>query len=81
MRWTGWLSYKGQFFSCQAWAHTSVAMRNGFFGCRDESDMEERGWVRLWGVGQSPEFSSERRLSAEQRNWMSMNGFCLEDYD
>ena len=81
MHTTGWLSRRGEFYPCDQWDHLNAGYGNDFFGCRDESDMEERGWVRLWGVGQVPEFSNERRLSAEQRNWMSMNGFCLEDYD
>ena len=74
---TGWLDRSGRFYLCEMWEHSGVPSE---MGCTD-SELEERGWVRLWGVGESPEFSSERRLSAEQRNWMSRMGFCLEDYD
>lgn len=79
---TGWLSPDGKFTPCSNWGHDGIAwLVLHYGGYKDQSDMEEHGWVRLWGAGQDPEFSSERRLSVDQRNWMSRKGFRLEDYD
>lgn len=75
--WTaGWLSYSGQFYPCSCWEHDEWTRKNLSV---ESNEAEEKGWVRLWGVGEIPEFSSERRLSEWQRETMTRMGFTIGD--
>jgi hypothetical protein len=74
----GWLSYSGEFMPCNSWEHDIWIFEN--LGL-SSNEAEERGWVRLWGVGELPEFSNERSLSQWQRDTMTRMGFNLEWYD
>ncbi len=74
----GWLDRSGRFTPCRSWLHDQVA--DLIFGLEGNT-LETRGWVKLWGIKSDPQFSNEKNLSAEQRNWMSRRGFNLEGYD
>lgn len=69
---TGWLSRDGRFYGCPDVFHDVIAycvlgMKVG--------DIEGLGWARVHGTW----FVCERRLSAEQRNWLQENGFTVYD--
>lgn len=70
---SGWLSRSGEFFGCPSKFHDIVAYC--VLGTK-VAELEKRGWVR---IHDSNWFVCEHRLSAEQRNWLSMNGYKVLD--
>ena len=72
---SGWLSRDGVFYGCPSWLHDTLAycvlgMRVG--------DIEQTGWVRVYDHSR---FTCGIRLSAEQRNYLSQNGYrVLESF-
>jgi len=75
---TGWLAYCGQFIPCDAWHHDRWARK--VIGV-DENELEMRGWVKIWGVTQDPQFSNEQHLSHWQRDWLDRHGIDTENYE
>jgi hypothetical protein len=73
----GWLTPDGIYYHCEYQEHMIVA---AFIFNRLERSLEVSGWVKL-----NPEclngWHCEQRLTAEQRNWLSLNGFLIDDYD
>ncbi|MBI5588152.1 MAG: hypothetical protein HY889_07290 [Deltaproteobacteria bacterium] len=69
---TGWLSRDGRFYGCPAVHHDVIAYC--VLGMK-VADLEEMGWARVY----SNRFTCEKRLSAEQRNWLSENGHRVFD--
>ncbi len=69
---TGWLSRDGRFYGCPSVHHDVIAFC--VLGIK-VSDLENMGWTRVY----SDRFTCEKRLSAEQRNWLSANGHKVYD--
>lgn len=69
---TGWLSRDGRFYGCPPVHHDVLAFC--VLGTK-VSDLENMGWTRVY----SNRFTCEKRLSAEQRNWLSENGHKVYD--
>jgi hypothetical protein len=69
---TGWLSRDGRFYGCPAVFHDVLA--NCVLGIK-VPELEDQGWARVHGTW----FVCEKRLSAEQRNWLLQNGFTVYD--
>lgn len=71
---SGWLSRDGGFYGCPEKYHDLAAYI--IIGLKVK-DLENTGWVR---VHDSTRYVCEKRLSAEQKNWLSMNGFKIYDF-
>lgn len=70
---SGWLSPYGRFFGCPQIFHDLLA--NIVIGMK-VAELERLGWVRVFD---SQRFTCERRLSPEQRNWLSERGYRFTD--
>lgn len=71
---SGWLSRDGRFYGCPSYLHDTFVMC--MLGMRVK-EVEAAGWVR---VHNSSRFACEQRISEEQRNWLSENGYNVPDY-
>lgn len=70
----GWLSPTGEFYPCGVAEHTKIAYRLS----SHEHKLECEGWVRI--VNDAPLGAIyEAKLSAEQRNWLSIRGYELDE--
>lgn len=69
----GWLNRNGRFFGCPTYYHDQLAE---FMLGLDVTELENTGWVRVKG---SNYYSCLKRLSAEQRNWLSIKGYKVYD--
>lgn len=74
----GWLSPQGSWYGCDSRDHDIVAY---LILNKEVGDLEKRGWCRVYGFGDELQFTCRKRLTAEQRNWLSMKGFTVEDGD
>ena len=82
----GWLDRDGRFHGCFDAHHDYYAR---YVLKKEVGDLEATGWVRVytkkkdadmqWFVGGVS--TKSIRLSADQRNWLSHNGYTVEDYD
>jgi len=70
---SGWLSRTGRFWGCPAIHHDIFA--RCVLGMK-VVDLERLGWAR---VLDSQRFVCEQRLSEDQRNWLSENGYEVLD--
>lgn len=71
---SGWLSRDGRFYGgCPSIHHDVIA--HCVLGMK-VGDMEDGGWARVYD---SNRFTCEKRLSAEQRNWLLQKGHELSD--
>lgn len=70
---SGWLCRCGKFFGCPVCFHDVIAAI--VLGMK-VAELEKKGWAR---VLDSRRFVCDHRLSAEQRNWLSLNGFKIPD--
>lgn len=70
---SGWLSRYGRFYGCPSYHHDNVA--HLVLGMTVQ-ELENRGWVRVFDERW---FTCQQRLSAEQRNWLSENGYVVHD--
>lgn len=90
---SGWLSRSGKFYGCPKVGHEFCAQ----VVIKENSiELEKKGWIKVncaaddgkssWGM-EIPTWSRglsgnwDRKLSAEQRNWLQMNGHKIEDWD
>lgn len=71
---SGWLSRDGRFYGCPQRFHDTLAYC--VLGAR-VSELENSGWVRVYTANH---FVCEHRLSAEQRNWLSLKGYKVQDF-
>lgn len=71
----GWLSREGRHYPCSHCEHFTLAHQLG----HGEIILERDGWVKVFCEGESGYFCNRRLLTAEQRNWLSLNGYLLED--
>ena len=71
----GWLSPEGRHYPCSHCEHIILAQHLGSGEIRLESD----GWVKVALEQEDGYFCNRRMLTAEQRNWLSLNGYVIED--
>lgn len=69
----GWLSPEGRYFPCRNTEHSILAQKLG----NGEILLERNGWVKI--ALHDTYFFMGRNMTAEQRNWLSLNGFELEE--
>ena len=72
----GWLSPEGRHYPCSHCEHCNLAhlLHGG------EVAAERDGWVKIaLEDDELGYFCNKRLLTAEQRNWLSLNGYVLED--
>lgn len=81
----GWLSRSGQFYACARRNHTSYAE---LILKKTVRQLDDTGWVHIYGPPSAPTdaeaelpWHCDKTLSAEQRNWLSQNGYEIEDWD
>lgn len=72
----GWLSPEGRHYPCSQVEHSVLArMLDG-----GEYMLETQGWIRVASEDEDGFLGNARwHLTAEQRNWLSLNGYVLED--
>lgn len=72
----GWLSLDGRHYPCNHCEHITLAHHLG----GGELTLESEGWVKVALHEDFGYFQHYRPgLSAEQRNWLSLNGYVVED--
>ena len=69
----GWLSPEGRHYPCRNTEHSHLAIKLG----GGEILLESKGWVKI--ALDDTYFFTGRNMTAEQKNWLSINGFELED--
>ena len=69
----GWLSPEGKHYPCRNTEHYRIAQEIG----GGEVLLERDGWVKI--ALHDTYFFMGRNMTAEQRNWLSVNGFELEE--
>ena len=69
----GWLSPTGRHYPCRTTEHSKLAFMLG----GGELSLETQGWVKV--ATSDIYFKGNARLTAEQRNWLSLNGFELDE--
>lgn len=72
----GWLSPEGRHYPCSSTEHSVLArMIDG-----GEYMLETQGWIKIASENEDGYLGNGRwHLTAEQRNWLSLNGYVLED--
>lgn len=71
----GWLSPTGRHYPCSNGEHGTLAYEIG----SGEVSLEREGWVHIASEYEHSYFCNRRTLTAEQRNWLSLNGYMLTD--
>lgn len=71
----GWLARDGRHYPCGHCEHITLAQYLG----GDELHLESTGWIKVALHDEDGYFGNRDRMSAEQRNWLSLNGYYLED--
>lgn len=77
----GWLDRSGKFHGCARRGHDRYAEL--ILG-KTVAQLEKEGWTRVYGPPNSyPAYTCLYRLglSVEQRNWLSLRGYKIHDYD
>ena len=69
----GWLSPEGKHYKCGISEHSILAYNLN----TDEIRLENMGYVKIFT--NDSYISAYNHLSAEQRNWLSLHGFMLDD--
>lgn len=70
---SGWLSREGRFYGCPNYCHDVLAWC--VLGMK-VPELEKLGWVRVYS---ETWYVCQTRLSAEQKNWLSLNGHKIFD--
>lgn len=71
----GWLSPTGRHYPCSNCEHVTLSHYLG----GSEYFLETTGWIKIASVDEDGYFGNRNTMSAEQRNWLSLNGYYLED--
>ena len=71
----GWLSPDGRHYPCSHCEHSILSRHLG----GGEALLESTGWVKVALEEEYGYFCNHHMLTAEQRNWLSLNGYLLED--
>ena len=78
----GWLSPEGKWYGCTYENHDLIA---DLILKRPRRELDREGWVKVYGrKSNSPggySWECERRLTPEQRNWLSYEGHTVRDSD
>jgi hypothetical protein len=78
----GWLSPEGKWYGCTNENHDLIA---DLILKRSRRELDRAGWVKVYGrKSNSPggySWECERRLTPEQRNWLSYEGHTVRDSD
>ena len=84
----GWLDRNGKFYGCRSEDHDVLAY---FYLKKDVSELEKEGWVRVYGgpdtraswvqSGWVQGGRFDMKLSADQRNWLSLQGHEIGEWD
>lgn len=76
--WTiGWLSPEGRHYPCDYGDHFTLSHNLG----HSEVALERDGWVHVISECLDEGYLYCRKLTAEQRNWLSLNGYMVKDGD
>lgn len=73
---SGWLARDGRWYGCEPRAHDTIAW---LILKSEVRDLEATGWVRV--MSSTEWMVCPNRLSAEQRNWLSLRGHKVDDDD
>lgn len=68
----GWVDREGRHYKCAGGQHSTLATYLGF----TEAEVENKGWVKIFS---DSDYYCLQKKSAEQRNWLSLNGYLLDD--
>lgn len=72
----GWLSPDGRHYPCKCGEHSTLAYNIG----GGEFHLEHEGWVKVaYEDEEDGYFLGMMRPTAEQKNWLSLNGYLVED--
>ena len=86
---TGWLDRNGRFYGCDWEMHVFVAE---YCFKKTEEELEKEGWIKItkstygssWFTDITGEYDyyylSDWPMTAEQKNWLSMNEFKIPDW-
>lgn len=69
----GWLSPEGHHYVCESYQHCCLADKLGM----GEDMLEHCGWVKIVSTDT---YLHTKKLTAEQQNWISLNGFDCDKY-
>jgi len=70
---SGWLCRSGRFYGCPSYFHDKLAAY--VLGAK-VPDLEKTGWVRVYDKNR---YTCDHRLSEEQKNWLSENGYKIHE--
>lgn len=77
----GWLDRSGRFYGCGPESHDMYAR---YLLKKPIIDLENTGWVRVYGKGVELEWSigfrDGLRMSDEQKMWLDRNGYKVEEW-
>ena len=73
----GWISPEGRHYPCSYGEHFEVA--NHLDTYCGEFELERNGWVKVASDDVDGYFGNRYMMSAEQKNWLSMHGYVLEE--
>lgn len=71
----GWLSREGTFYGCGSQDHDLIA---DLILNKSVGELEKEGWVRIWI---DEEWTCQTRLSQQQYDYLSNNGYKLKESD
>lgn len=72
----GWLAPSGRHYICSITEHLSLAIAL----CGSEREAEDLGYIKIWSSHEDGYFLGNTRIvTAEQKNWLSLHGYILED--
>ena len=71
----GWLSPTGRHYPCSHCEHLTLAQHLG----GGELFLETTGWIKIASCDEDGYLGNRNAMTAEQRNWLSLNGYILED--
>lgn len=71
----GWLSPTGRHYPCSRCEHFTLAHHLG----GDELFLETTGWIKVASCDEYGYFGNIKTMSAEQKNWLSLNGYILDE--
>lgn len=73
----GWMDRNGKVHTCGWMEHDNLAISLGL----EVKDMENKGWIRLWGLAKGYSYESKFRMTINQKTKMKRLGFSGIDLD
>lgn len=73
----GWLAPSGRHYICGQTEHLTLAISL----CGSEREAEDLGYIKIWSNDEENGYflGNTRIVTAEQKNWLSLHGYILED--